>query len=87
MNAPTLEDIYQEELGEPVWSHSDPGWRHGEYRTEVYKKTEEGLSTYWRITYNLSTCGETNGLAEKTCANPVQVYPHAVTRTEFKLTP
>ena len=71
--APTCEQIFQDELGEPIFSSDDASWRHGSRRTEVYLRTSD--HTYWRVHYCVSTDGETNELREG-LAQIAQVEPY-----------
>jgi hypothetical protein len=81
---PTLDQIWEEELGDPVFSESDPSWRHGETRTEVYKR--ESDATFWMVHYRVSGDGEYNELREeRDCMKePCQVFPHEVITTVYK---
>jgi hypothetical protein len=72
VQAPTCEELWNEELGDAIWQDADPSWRHGCYINEVYKRESDG--TYWRASYRRSTDGETNELREGT-AKIVQVEP------------
>lgn len=83
MDAPTREQLLEEELGDPVQCKDDTSWRHGSYRTEVYHRQSDG--TYWRAKYCVSTDGETNGLRdEHVGCKIVQVWPVQVTVTEYQ---
>lgn len=84
MKKPTVEQIREEELGDPVYSESDTSWRHGEYRTEVYYREED--KTYWEVRYQISTDGEYNTLRD----DPemvvfAQVEPYEKTVIAYKL--
>lgn len=76
-----------------VYEHSDPSYRHGEYRTQVYHRSAD--ETFWKIRYAVSGDGENNDLREAAegsgygrCAiDPKRVYPHQVTTTVYKATP
>ena len=60
MNPPTVDQIWNEELGEPVFRETEDGWRHGNDVVEVYHRNEDG--TFWMFCYRQSTDGEYNGL-------------------------
>jgi len=81
MNKPSLKEIFNEELGEPVYSFSDTSYRHGERRTEVYKRQDD--LTYWEIRYNVSTDGEENGLRDG-YATIEKVEPYYETVIRFR---
>jgi len=80
MNKPTCEELFDEELGDPVHRKSDDGWRHGCHITEVYHREED--DTYWEATYSLSIDGETHGLREG-MATIQQVRPESKTIIEY----
>ena len=80
LTTPTCKEIYNEELGDPVLREDDASWRHGSYRTEVYKRDSD--NTFWRAFYCLSTDRETNGLREGD-ADIEQVWPIEVKRIEY----
>lgn len=73
--APTCESIFNDELGEAVNRTDDATWRHGSYRSEVYRR--ESDDTFWLVYYRVSTDGETNELREG-FAKISQVWPKAV---------
>jgi hypothetical protein len=85
MKEPTLKEIWEEELGDPVWTFSDPGYRHGEYRTEVFKR--ESDDTFWEICYCISGDGEQHELREHAqgwCGvGPTQVRPREIITVEY----
>ena len=84
MRPPTCDEIFNNELREPVLRADDATWRHGCYRTEVYYRYTDG--THWRATYRVSTDGETNELREG-LARMVRVYPHEVMTTVYREDP
>lgn len=61
MNKPTCEQLLNEEL-KSVKITDDTSWRHGFHRTEIFYRKED--ETYWRVKYDVSTDGETNGLED-----------------------
>jgi hypothetical protein len=77
---PTCEQIWNEELGNPVQHHDDASWRHGSYRTEVYLRQSD--NTYWSANYRVSTDCETNELREG-FAKISQVRPETVSSTVY----
>jgi hypothetical protein len=72
MKKPTCEELL--EIEDTVCRATDDSWRHGCRVSEVYHRASDG--TYWEANYNLSTDGETHGLAdgdaEITEVEPVQ---------------
>jgi len=66
---------------EPITVESDTSWRHGEYRTEVYKLDDK----FWMAQYELSNDGETNALREG-WADIQQCWPVAVTKIQYTTT-
>lgn len=80
---PTCEDIFNEELGDPV-NTENGSWRHGMLRTEVYHRDDD--NTYWQAVYRVSSDGETNELREG-YAQITRVYPHSVITTVYKSKP
>lgn len=83
MEQPTCEELFDDELGDPVFREDDASWRHGSYRTEVYSRPSDG--TYWCAKYRVSSDGETNELREG-LAQIVQVWPTQVTITKYVTT-
>ncbi len=82
--SPTCNQLFDEELGQPIFMESDPSWRHGEYRTEVWKR--ESDNTFWKAVYQVSGDGETNGLREGN-AKITQVEPYEKTVTLYRSIP
>jgi hypothetical protein len=80
MDQPTCQQIYDEDLGDPVYRKDDASWRHGAYVTEVYHRTDD--DTYWKVSYRLSTDGETNELREG-IAQIAEVVPVTKTVIEY----
>ena len=60
MQKPTCEQIWEDELGEPIYSEFQD-MEDGGTRINVYKRDDD---TYWEVGYRVSTDGETNGLRE-----------------------
>ena len=71
MEAPTCEQILEEEGLIRVLRESDPSWRHGTYEREVYRRDD---GSFWEVRFRLSTDRETNELREGT-AQIKQVFP------------
>ena len=80
MTPPTCEQLFNEELGDPVSREDDTSWRHGSNRTEVYHR--ESDDTFWQAKYQVSTDGEYHGLRHG-IAPITQVWPVRVTKTEY----
>lgn len=80
---PTIEQIRDEELGDPVDRFSDTSWRHGENRIEVYHRERD--NTFWEVRYQVSGpwYGETNGLRDGYVDGPDRVYPKTVLTTKY----
>ena len=73
---PTHEELmdYGDEF-KSVSREADDSWRHGSYITQVFNRKSD--DTYWMVCYRLSTDGETNDLADETCAI-TQVNPKTI---------
>ena len=85
MDKPTQEQIWEEELGEPIYVDSQPQ-RWGERRIEVYLWEREGhCDTYWRVQYNIQNDGDYNELRDNENFILVQeVIPYEITTTKYK---
>lgn len=83
-NPPTLEELYEDELGDPVFRAVEDSWRHGVRVTEVYKR--ESDNTFWQVHYRRSTDGEYNGLSPNDGDAPEvkQVFPKQVLVTVYE---
>lgn len=81
MNKPTCQEIWDEELGDPISINHDASWRHGAYITDVYKR--ESDNTYWEVHYRRSTDGETNEL-EEGIAHISEVEPYEVKTIKYR---
>lgn len=83
MDAPTCRQLFDEELGDAVFTDDDTSWRHGFYRTEVYHRA--GDDTYWQVgPYCVQTDGEYNGLRDGDNPKIVQVKPTMKTVTAYE---
>lgn len=78
---PTYKEIWEEELGYPVYEDIDDSWRHGCDIYEVYYRKAD--DTYWGVSYQRSTDGNYNGLRENE-ATISRVYPHKVMTITYK---
>jgi hypothetical protein len=80
MKPPTIEELLNEDL-EQV-SHIITEWRHGYNVEDVVFRNED--KTHWRVTYQVDTDGEYNGLRDGQ-AIIVKVTPVTVYKTEYKM--
>lgn len=80
MDAPTCEQLNDEDGFDRVSRISDASWRHGTRETQVFRRVADG--TYWETTFRLSADGETNELAEG-LARIRQVHPQEKMVTVF----
>jgi hypothetical protein len=80
-NAPTCEQLINEDRLKSVLRIADDSWRHGAYITQVFYRESDG--TYWQAKYRLSTDGETDELAEG-LAFIIQVEPYEVKTTAYR---
>lgn len=72
MDKPTCDEIFDEEGFVRVLRKSDASWRHGTYEYQVFRR--ESDNTFWGVSFELSTDGESNGLREGT-AQITEVVP------------
>jgi len=79
-NKPTTEQIWNEELGEPVHTSSE-SIRWGERRTEVYLRDED--HTFWRVVYRIENQGDYNELREGD-TSVEEVVPVEVTTVKYE---
>lgn len=84
MEAPTKDQLLEDDGVKSVYRLDDTSWRHGSHVTEVFKRESDG--TFWQVCYDLSTDCETHGLREGDF-DLTQVYPHEVTAIEYRETP
>jgi len=82
MSAPTCDQLFNEELGQPIYRDVDDSWRHGCYITEVYLRTSD--QSYWRAKYRISDRGA-HELREGIAAIE-QVEPYETTVTAYRVT-
>lgn len=81
MTKPNCQEIWNGELGHPIKREDDGSWRHGVYRTDVYRRETD--NTYWQVFYRVSMDGETNELREG-YASIDQVVPREITTIIFE---
>ena len=78
---PTNEQMLDEDGLKCVERVADDSWRHGSYISQVFHRQSD--NTYWAVSYELSTDGETHGLRDGDF-NITQVYPHEVVSVVYK---
>lgn len=80
MEAPTCEQILDEDGLESVSKRITGTWRHGTIHEDVWKRTEDG--TFWRVRYRYQHNAEDSDLRDGT-ADIHQVWPVPVTVTHW----
>lgn len=81
MEKPTCEQVLNNELGDSVYRHDNPSWRHGNRVTEVFHRKSD--NTFWEFYYCESGDGEYNELREGN-ASIAQVEPYETTVTRYR---
>lgn len=61
MNNANFRELWEDDQLELIESKSDPSYRHGCYRDEVYKDPD---GFYWSVKYTVSGDGEENGIRD-----------------------
>lgn len=90
LSPPTLEqlrDTWMEDGAEDLeLIHEENGPDdHGYSWTYVFKRLAD--ETYWTVSGVCQGGGDYHQLRELGCSEPVQVWPHTVSRTEYKSVP
>ncbi len=64
-----------------LYEHSDPSWRHGEYRTVVVKDAD---GRFWMGTFTVSGDGEHHAWRDGVASDFTEVEPYTKTVTDYK---
>ncbi len=80
MDAPTNEQLLDDDGCVSVFSVDQSGWRHGVTTRQVWHRPSD--NTYWQAIYRVSTDGETNELRDGG-ARISQVKPVEKTVTDY----